>query len=94
MPPYWKRSSRAGEEIMPFTKEHRAALRAKLQTIGPKTDNLLLKFVAHQFVQDKAREYARHGFARRIQTLRRCIENVFKIVSPGVAKSAVEASAV
>jgi hypothetical protein len=70
----------------PFTKEYRAELLAKLQTIGPKSDNLLLRFVAYPFVQEKAQEYARHGFARRLQTLRRCIENVFKIISPGVVK--------
>jgi hypothetical protein len=70
----------------PFTKEHLSRLRAKLQTIGPKTDRLVLKFVAHRFADDKAREYARQGFARRIQTLRRCIENVFRIVAPGAMK--------
>ena len=36
----------------------------QLRTISPKTDSLLLKFVAHPFVQEKAQEYARHGFAR------------------------------
>jgi hypothetical protein len=37
----------------------------QLRTISPKTDSLLLKFVAHPFVQEKAaHEYARHGFAR------------------------------
>jgi hypothetical protein len=69
-----------------FTQENLAGLREKLQTIGPKTDDLLLKYVAHRFANPTAKEYAHHGFARRIQTLSRCIYNVFKIVPPGTVK--------
>jgi hypothetical protein len=69
-----------------FTREHLVGLREKLETIGPKTDRLLLRFVAHQFADAKAREYAHHGFARRIQTLSRCIHNTFKIVPPSAMK--------
>jgi hypothetical protein len=69
-----------------FTREHLVGLREKFETIGPKTDRLLLRFVAHQFADTKAREYAHHGFARRIQTLSRCIHNTFKIVPPGAVK--------
>ena len=57
-----------------FSKEHIAALTAKLHTVGPKTDRLMMKFVSHPFAEAKAGEYARHGFARRIQTLCRCID--------------------
>jgi hypothetical protein len=69
-----------------FTEEHIAAVRTKLQTVGSKTDRLMMKFVAHRFAEAKACEYARQGFARRIQTVRRCIENVFKIVPPNAAR--------
>jgi hypothetical protein len=69
-----------------FTQEHIAALRTKLQTLGSKTDRLTMKFVAHRFAEAKAGEYARQGFARRIQTVRRCIENVFKIVPPNAVR--------
>jgi hypothetical protein len=58
----------------------------KFQTIGPKTNRLLLRYVAHQFADPKAKEYAHHGFARRIQTLAHCIHNVFRIVPPGAVK--------
>jgi hypothetical protein len=61
-------------------------MREKFQTIGPKTDRLLLRYVAHQFADPKAKEYAHQGFARRIQTLARCIQNVFTIVPPGTVK--------
>jgi hypothetical protein len=69
-----------------FPQKNLAQMREKLQTIGPKTDRLLLRYVAHQFADPKAKEYAHHGFARRIQTLARCIHNVFKIVPPGAVK--------
>jgi hypothetical protein len=69
-----------------FTKEQIAQMREKIQTVAPKTDRLLLKYVAHKFSQPKAQEYAHHGFARRIQTLARCIQNVFRIIPPGAVK--------
>jgi len=69
-----------------FTRKYLAQMREKLQTIGPKTDELLLKYVAHPFADAHAKEYAHHGFARRIQTLARCIENVFRIVPPGAVQ--------
>jgi hypothetical protein len=70
----------------PFTEERLAELFASLQTVSPKTNSLVLEFVAHRFVSGKAQEYARHGFARRIQTLGRCVQNVFRIIPPGVAE--------
>jgi hypothetical protein len=69
-----------------FSRKHLAQMREKLQTVGPKTDSLLLKYVAHQFADPRAKEYAHHGFARRTQTLARCIKNAFRIVPPGTVK--------
>lgn len=69
-----------------FNKKGLVELRAKLATLERRTDELLLQYHLHPFAQDKAREYASQGFSRRMQTLRRCIENVFKIVPPGVIK--------
>jgi hypothetical protein len=69
-----------------YSKEHLAGMRDKLQTVGPKTERLMLKVGAHRFTVEKGHEYAKHGFLRRIQTFRRCIENVFRIVPPGAIK--------
>jgi hypothetical protein len=69
-----------------FTQEGIAQLHAKLRMITPKADRLLLRYVAHNFTNLKAKEYAHHGFARRIDTLVRCILNVFKIVPPNIVK--------
>jgi hypothetical protein len=69
-----------------FSQRYLAQMREKLETIGPKRDDLLLKYVAHPFAEPKAKEYAHQGFARRVQTVARCIENVFRIVPPGAVR--------
>jgi hypothetical protein len=69
-----------------FTKKQIADLRLKYATVEKKTDNLLLKFVYFPFKNEQAKHYAEQGFARRIQVLRRCIDNVFKIIPPGTVK--------
>jgi hypothetical protein len=69
-----------------YSKKHLEGIREKYLGIQKKTDNLLVKFVAYPFLDEKAGEYARHGFARRIQTLERCIHNLFRIIPPGVVK--------
>jgi hypothetical protein len=69
-----------------FTDDDLVKLRDKFETIGSKTHQLMLRFVLHQFTSERAREYAHHGFARRIQTLARCIQNTFEIVPPDTVK--------
>jgi hypothetical protein len=69
-----------------FSKGQLADIRSKYTTIEKRTDNLVLKFAYFPFRNEQARHYARQGFARRIQVLRRCIDNVFKIIPPGTTK--------
>lgn len=69
-----------------YPRKYVAEMLEKLQTIGKKRDDLLLRYVGYQFSDAKAKEYAHHGFARRIQTVARCIENAFRIVPPGAVK--------
>jgi hypothetical protein len=69
-----------------FTEEDLTKLLDNFETIGPKAEGLLLRFVSHQFIDARAREYAHHGFARRVQTLARCIHNAFEIVPPDTVK--------
>lgn len=54
--------------------------------IEKKTDDLLLKFAYFPFKNEQSKHYSEQGFARRIQVLRRCIDNVFKIIPPGTVK--------
>ena len=69
-----------------FTKTQLADIREKLQGIGARTDRLVLQCTRFPFKNELAREYAHHGFGRRLGTLRRCMENVFKIVPPHTTK--------
>jgi hypothetical protein len=69
-----------------LNKQQIADIRAKFATIEDRTNKLVINVASHQFRNELAREYAQHGFARRVGTLRRCIENVFRIIPPGTVK--------
>jgi hypothetical protein len=69
-----------------YSKKHLEKIREQRQQIQRKTNTLLLQFVGYKFTNQKAIEYAQHGFARRIQVLNRCIQNLFKIIPAGVVK--------
>lgn len=69
-----------------YDRKALADMREKLPTVARKTDDLMLKYVSHRFSDAKAKEYAHHGFARRIQTVARCITNVYRLVPPGTVK--------
>jgi hypothetical protein len=73
-----------------LNKKQIAEIREKFSAIDGMTDQLVLRYVAHPFKNEQAREYARHGFARRLGTLRRCIQNVFRIVPPGTTRVPVK----
>lgn len=57
-------------------------LQAELEAVERKYNDLLFAFLRHRFENDEAREFAQHGFMRRLGTLRRCIENTFALVAP------------
>lgn len=69
-----------------YKKEHLERIREERLRMQDKTDNLVILFTSFIFSHKKASEYARHGFARRIQVLNRCIQNVFKIIPAGTVK--------
>ena len=69
-----------------YKKEHLAKIRERRLEIQGKTDNLVILFTRFRFVNAKAGEYARHGFARRIQILNRCINNLFRVLPAGTIK--------
>jgi hypothetical protein len=63
-----------------------AKLQEELSAVERRYNKLLLKFTRQRFANDEAREFAQHGFMRRLGTLRRCIENVFAIIPPETDK--------
>lgn len=69
-----------------FKKNHIAKFRAELAKVERKTNNLLMKYAYRPWKTDRGREYATHGFSRRLGTLRRALLNVYKIIPPGAAQ--------
>jgi hypothetical protein len=65
---------------MPFSNEQIEAWREASARIPAKTQALLSQFIAYPYRDAKAREYAMHGFCRRISTLARCLRNVFTVM--------------
>ena len=67
---------------MYFTEQALADLRRELATVPDKQAALQERYLRHAFAQDRAKEFAYHGFVRRLKTLARCIENVFALIPP------------
>ncbi len=67
---------------MYFTEHALADLRRELATVPAKQVALQERYLRHAFAQERAKEFAHHGFVRRLKTLARCIENVFALIPP------------
>lgn len=67
---------------MAFSKEAIEAMSADYKALMATSAELVERYVAHKFVDGRALEFARHGFARRLQTMRRCIDKVFETLPP------------
>jgi hypothetical protein len=69
-----------------YKQEQLEQIKEKRETIDRRYNNLLLKVSRWPLQNEHAREFALHGYMRRVGTLRRCIDNVFKLVPPGTIK--------
>ncbi|WP_341705020.1 hypothetical protein [Ferrovibrio sp.] len=67
---------------MRYSEAQAAELVEEQRKVRRKHDALLLRFIKYSFKNSRAREYAHHGFMRRIGTLARCIENIYIIYPP------------
>jgi hypothetical protein len=68
---------------IPFYKPHQCAdLQVGHCTVNPAYERLMIKYLSLRLANESAQEYARHGFLRRLGTLKRCIENVYSIYPP------------
>ena len=65
-----------------FSDDHVELLQEEYLAVSGKCLNLVTGFLTHNFNNPRAREYAMHGLARRLNTLSRCIENTFGILPP------------
>ena len=67
----------------PFYASHQLAdLRQGYSTVNPAYERLMRQVLSLSLTNEAALEYARHGFLRRLGTLKRCIENVYSIYPP------------
>lgn len=67
-----------------FTPEHISNFNAELATLNAKYEELLLQFMSLKLENQDAIEYVNHGFLRRFRTLKRCIENVWRLCPPDI----------
>ncbi|MGO8841318.1 MAG: hypothetical protein ACLQF1_09370 [Methyloceanibacter sp.] len=65
-----------------FSAEHLAVLKRAHEEVHKQFTDLRERFTSRNFKSDRAREFARHGFARRLGTLVRTIDQVFKVLPP------------
>lgn len=65
-----------------FRPDQIIQLRKGFAEIRPKADALMLKLVSRQYATSQGKEYVENGIARRIQTIARCINQVYSLLPP------------
>jgi hypothetical protein len=71
---------------MTFSNEQLQELSDGQRSVGDKHARLMEGYLSRRYENVRAKEYARHGFLRRIKILTRCIENVFSILPPNLTE--------
>lgn len=67
---------------MYFSNEQIGLMQREYKTIAEKYRELLIGYLTRTFRNPRAREYATHGFLRRLNILARCIVKVFETLPP------------
>jgi hypothetical protein len=67
-------------ETMIFSQDDLEKLQMEYLAVDGKCQKLLLSYVARNFNNARAQEYARQGFSRRLKTLVRCIHKTFEVL--------------
>jgi hypothetical protein len=67
---------------MYFSNEALDELRRGHRQVAWKCQCLVWSYLSRNYRDSRAKEYAVHGFSRRLKTLARCIDNVFIILPP------------
>jgi hypothetical protein len=69
--------------VSPFYKRHQLTeLREGYDSVTPAYERLMANYLSLRLANEGAYEDVRHGFVRRLGTLKRCIENVYSTYSP------------
>lgn len=67
---------------MIYTKENLAQLAEEHAAVREKRNRIMASYVQADFRNDRACEFATHGFPRRIRLLAHCIESIFEDLPP------------
>lgn len=69
---------------MYFSEENIKQLEVSYAEVEGTYQSLLLKFGTRSYEQKEAAEFAVHGFTRRVTTMKRCIDNIYRICPPNI----------
>src|SRR6266849_1251084 len=67
---------------MYFSKKSLEVLQADYETMSERCQRLLDAYAAYKYTNARAQEFAMQGFARRLQTIIRCVINTFELLPP------------
>lgn len=73
-----------------FSDEDLEKIKISYDEVTKTYRSLLLTYTTKNFRTAEATEFARHGFARRLKTLARCIHNVFDLCPPNIDRKLSE----
>lgn len=65
-----------------FSTKALSDLHREARRVAAKQAALQERFLKREFREERAKEFAHHGFVRRLKILARCIENVFALIPP------------
>jgi len=68
---------------MIFTQQTIDEMTADLQSLTKRSHDLFAAYARHGLTNPRAREFAVHGYPRRLSVMIQCIQNVFALVPPG-----------
>jgi len=69
---------------MYYSEQQLIDLANEVATVPQKYQSLLFSYHDRQYQTARGREFALHGFLRRIGTLRRCVDRVFALLPPAL----------
>lgn len=70
---------------MYFLEDDVQKLKVGYAEMQKKYEDTLISFQHHPYKQQEAKEFATHGFTRRIGIMKRCVDNIYKICPPTIS---------
>lgn len=71
---------------MYFSQENIRKLEDAYSGVEGKYEDLCIAFTVRSYGEKQAAEFALHGFIRRVKTMKRCIDNIYRICPPDITR--------